>query len=152
MSLKDLPSPSAPNFLPRVREMLHALAGKTGNARDRALTLDDAIKSGVIAAGPGGTLVPGPGVGGSGEVYEPDLTPPPAPDTLTATPAISHILLEVPAATYTQGHGHLRTRVYGVTRLSGDPAPVFADAVEVGQFGGTVWIFLNAWPRFQPRH
>lgn len=138
MSLKDLPSPSAPNFLPRVREMLHTLAGKTGSARDRALTLADAIESGVIGIGPGGSLVPGPE---AGEAYVPDLTPPPTPDTLTATPAISHILLEVPAATYTQGHGHLRTRVYGVTRLSGDPAPVFADAVEVGQFSGTVWAF-----------
>lgn len=138
MSLKDLPSPSAPNFLPRVREMLHTLAGKTGSARDRALTLADAIESGVIGVGPGGSLVPGPE---AGETYVPDLTPPPTPDTLTATPAISHILLEVPAATYTQGHGHLRTRVYGATRLSGDPAPVFADAVEVGQFSGTVWAF-----------
>lgn len=135
---KDLPNPNAPNFLPRVREEIHALLGKTGGARDRALTLADAINSGVIGVGPGGSLVPGPA---TGETYVPDLTPPPEPDTLTATQAISHILLEVPAATYTQGHGHLRTRVYGVTRLNGDPAPVFADAVEVGQFSGTVWAF-----------
>lgn len=138
MARKDLPSPSSPNYLARVREEIHALLGKTGNAKDRALTLEDAIASGVIATGPGGSLVPGPGAGA--ESYEPDLTPPPTPDSLTASPAISHILLEVPAATYTQGHGHLRTRVYGaILENPGDPLPVFADAVEVGQFEGTVW-------------
>lgn len=142
MSLKDLPSPNAPNFPLRVREMLHTMLGKTGSADERLLTLREAVASGVVKPGPGGALVPGDAIDGTGgEAYVPDLTPPPQPDTLTATPAISHILLEVPAATYTQGHGHLRTRVYGATRLSGDPAPVFADAVEVGQFSGTVWAF-----------
>lgn len=140
---KDLPSPNASNFLPRVREEIHALLGKLGSASDRALTLRDAIDSGVIVPGPGGGLIPGPGAGGGGgdggTVYVPDLTPPPPPGSLTATAAISHVMVEVPAATYTQGHGHLRTRLYAATRASGAPAPVFADAVEVGQFSGAVW-------------
>lgn len=137
MSRKDLPSPNAANFLPRVREEIHALLGKLGSSRDRALTLQDAIDSGVIVPGPGGGLIPGPGAGA--EPYVQDLTPPPQPGNLTAAAMISHILLEVPAATYTQGHGHLRTRVYGAIRVGAAPAPVFANAVEVGQFDGTVW-------------
>jgi hypothetical protein len=142
MARKDLPSPNATNFLPRLREEMHVFMGKWGNHGDRALTVQDAIDAGVVAPSPGGGLVPGPGVGGGtggGVVYVPDLTPPPQPGSLTATAAISHILIEVPPATYTQGHGHLRTRVYGATRVGAAPAPVFADAVEVGRFSGTVW-------------
>jgi len=137
---KDLPSPSSPNFLARVREELHALLGKTGSDRDRALTLRDALETGVLVPGPGGSLVPGVGTGGGGTVepYEPDLTPPPQPGAFTATPAISHILISQAAPFYTQGRGHGRTRVYGAQWVSG-PLPVFADAVEVGRFAGTVW-------------
>lgn len=137
---KDLPPPGSPTFLARVREEIHALLGKTGSARDRALTLADAINSGVIGVGPGGGLIPGPGVG---DDYEPDLTPPPTPGSFTASPAISHILIEQEQPAYTQGHGHLRTRVYGATHMEGDPLPVFADAVEVGQFEGTIWALAS---------
>jgi len=52
--------------------------------------------------------------------------------------AISHVFIEHDAPLYTQGHGHLRTRVYGKIVAPGDPLPVFADAVEITQFTGTV--------------
>jgi hypothetical protein len=135
MARKDLPAPSSPNFAIRVREEIHVLMGKLGSARDRALTLADAIESGVIVPGPGGGLVPGPGAGGT---YEPDRTRPPQPGAFTATPAISHILIGQAQPFYTQGHGHLRTRVYGAQWTAG-PLPVFADAVEVGAFDGVIW-------------
>lgn len=134
MARKDLPSPNAPNFPPRVREELHALMGKLGNPGDRALTLRDAIESGVIATGPGGSLIPGPGAGAA---EEPDLTPPPQPGAFTATGAISHFLISQAQPFYTQGHGHNRTVVYGAQWASG-PLPVFADAVELDRFAGTV--------------
>lgn len=141
MARKDLPAPGAPNFLARVREELHALLGKTGSDRDRALTLRDALVTGVLVPGPGGSLVPGGGTGGGTTVveYEPDLTPPPQPGAFTATPAISHILISQAAPFYTQGHGHSRTVVYGAQVSPALPNPVFADAVEVGRFAGTAW-------------
>jgi hypothetical protein len=141
MARKDLPNPNSPNYLSRLREEMHVLMGKLGNGRERALTLADAIESGVIVPGPGGGLIPGPGIGGgSAAPYEPDLTPPPQPGAFMATPAISHILIEQAQPFYTQGHGHLRTHVYGAIHGDpGDPLPVFADAIEVGQFDGTIW-------------
>lgn len=142
MARKDLPAPGAPNFLQRVREELHALLGKTGSASDRALTLREALETGVLVPGPGGSLVPGGGTGGGGTTvveYEPDLTPPPQPGSFTATPAISHILIEQAAPFYTQGHGHGRTVVYGAQVSPALPNPVFADAVEIGRFAGTIW-------------
>lgn len=134
MARKDLPSPTAPNFLARVREEVHALLGKLGNGSDRALTLRDAIESGVIVPGPGGSLIPGPGAGAA---EEPDLTPPPQPDAFAVTGAISHFLISQAPPFYTQGHGHSRTVVYGAQWVSG-PLPVFADAVELDRFAGTV--------------
>lgn len=134
MARKDLPSPNAPNFLARVREEVHALLGKLGSGSDRALTLRDAIESGVIVPGPGGSLIPGPGAGAA---EEPDLTPPPQPGAFTATGAISHFLISQAPPFYTQGHGHSRTVVYGAQWVSG-PLPVFADAVELDRFAGTV--------------
>jgi hypothetical protein len=140
---KDLPGVTAANFQERVREALQTYLGRQGSPLDRGLTVRDLLESGVVELGKGysssAQIVPLiPTGAGSDPSYEPDLAPPPPPDTLTATPAISHILLEVPAAFYTQGHGHLRTRIYGATWESG-PLPTFADAVEVGQFSGTIW-------------
>lgn len=140
MARKDLPSPNAPNFAPRLREEVHALMGKLGDGRDRALTLREALETGVLVPGPGGSLVPGGGTGGGGAAveYEPDLTPPPQPGAFTATPGITFITISQAQPAYTQGHGHSRTVVYGAQWVSG-PLPVFADAVEIGRFDGTVW-------------
>jgi hypothetical protein len=136
MSLKDLPSPNATNFQNRVREEIHRLMGKFG-ANDRALTLRDALSTGLLVPGPGG-LVPG---GPELPEYVPDLTPPPQPDGFAVDAAISHIFIEHAAPTYTQGHGHLRTVVYGAQVTPALPNPVFNDAVEIAQFSGTVFAY-----------
>jgi hypothetical protein len=144
MSQKDLPSPNATNFQNRVREEIHRLMGKFG-ANDRALTLRDALDTGLLVPGPGG-FVPGFGTGDTGEtggepVYVPDLTPPPQPDGFAVDAAISHIFIEHAAPTYTQGHGHMRTVVYGAQVSPALPNPVFSDAIEIAQFTGTVFAY-----------
>ncbi len=135
---KDLPQPGASNFGGRVREELMRLMGKIGDSLDQAITKRDLVAAGFAQIRPGTQQIePAPGIGGPAE-REPDLTPPPQPTGFTATGAISHVLIEHASPTYTQGGGHLRTRVYGAQYTSG-PLPTFADAVEVGQFSGTVW-------------
>lgn len=147
---KDLPPPNAPNFGMRLRETIQTYLGKQGDPLDRGLTLRDLIDAGVVkfkagfsaaSAIGGGSLAIDPVSTGSGTAVEvePDLTPPPQPDGFAVTAAISHVFIEHNAPAYTQGHGHLRTRVYGVIVEAGDPLPTFVDAVEVGQFSGRVW-------------
>lgn len=156
---RDIPSPSAPNFDDRVREELQTFLGRQGDPLSRALTLRDLVDSGIIRlrypvrpgmsqlpiepgviAEPGPAGPPGPS-GPPGTMPDPDLTPPPNVTGLTATPAITHILVEHDDPTYLQGRGHRRTRLYGAIRQPGDPAPTFASAVEVAQFGGRVYAF-----------
>lgn len=139
----DLPSVKAPNFEQRVREVLMTYLGRQGNPLDRGLTLRDLIENGIVALKAGYTLRPGagtlpldPGTAVQPD-YEPDLTPPPTPTGFAVNSAISHVFIEHDAPTYQQGHGHLRTRVYGVTYTSG-PLPTFDDAIEITQFTGTI--------------
>jgi hypothetical protein len=144
MARNDLPSPGAPNFPQRLREAVMTYLGRTGDPLDRGITLRDLIEGGFArlrdgytagqAAATGGALPIAPEV----QAEEPDLTPPPTPTGFTVSAAISHVFIEHDAALYTQGHGHLRTRVYGKIVAPGDPLPVFADAVEITQFTGTV--------------
>lgn len=144
MARNDLPSPNAPNFPQRLREAVMTYLGRTGDPLDRGITLRDLIEGGIArlrdgytaghAAATGGALPIAPEV----QAEEPDLTPPPTPTGFTASAAISHVFIEHDAPLYTQGHGHLRTRVYGKIVAPGDPLPVFADAVEITQFTGTV--------------
>lgn len=142
----DLPAPSAPNFNQRLRETVQTFLGRQGNPLDRALTLRDLVDTGVLKLRAGFQLKPGLGSSiplepGDGVVdtYEPDLTPPPTPGSMTVTASISHVMIEHDAPLYRQGHGHLRTRVYGKVVNTGDPLPTFADAAEIGQFSGTVY-------------
>ncbi len=145
----DIPSPSAPNFEQRVREVLMTYLGRQGNPLDRGLTLRDLVDNGIIQIRDGFTLRPGmptiplapgaalPGGGSGGSEPELDLTPPPQPTGFAVASAISHVFIGHDAPLYTQGGGHLRTRVYGVV-YTGGPLPVFTDAVEITQFTGTV--------------
>lgn len=120
--------------------------GRQGNPLDRGLTLRDLLENGIVKLKTGFSLKPGssgsiplePGTGVV-DTYEPDLTPPPTPTGFVATAAISHVMIEHAAPLYTQGHGHLRTRLYGKIVNTGDPLPTFSDAVEIGQFSGTVY-------------
>lgn len=147
MSRNDLPSERAQHFGMRARETLQTLLGLRGDKLDRAVTVRDLTESGMFTIPRGYNITPGalplePGANlPQPEAYVPDLTPPPTPDGFAVSAAISHILIEHAAPAYLQGHGHLRTRVYGVVVLPGDPLPVFGDAAEVAQFSGTVYGF-----------
>lgn len=141
----DLPPVNSPNFLEKVREALSTYLGNRGSKLDRGLTVRDLADAGLVDLNQrwlqsGGKIPPiaGPGsaIGGA-DVYEPDLTPPPTPSGFAATAAISNLLVECDAQTYTQGHGHAKSRLYGATWTSG-PLPVFADAVVITEFSGTV--------------
>ena len=148
MSRNDLPNEKAPNFNARLRETLMTYLGKSGDPLDRGITLRDLLDSGLTtldgAIRGGGVipLAPGPalsGVIGSGTTTEPDLTPPPTPTGFEADTGITTIIMTHDTPLYTQGHGHLRTHVYGAIRASeADPAPTFSDAAEIMQFSGTV--------------
>lgn len=141
MAQNDLPPPGASNFTQRVRETLMVALGRTGDPLDRHLTLRDLLDSGVAKVKSGFSLKTGmmgslPLTPGQGE--EPDLTPPPTPEGFAVSAAISHVFIEHAAPVYTVGHGHLRTRVYGV-KYTGGALPTFSAAVELGQFSGAIW-------------
>jgi uncharacterized protein YjbI with pentapeptide repeats len=148
MSRNDLPSEKASNFSARLRETIQTMLGTRGDKLDRVITLRDLIESGIteLPAGwrPGGSgavpLLPGPNLPDP-EEYVPDLTPPPQPDGFVVDAAISHIFIEHAAPTYTQGHGHMRTVVYGAQVSTELPNPVFNDAIEIAQFTGTVFAY-----------
>lgn len=140
----DLPSAQSANFNQRIRETLMTYLGRQGNPLDRGLTVRDLIAAGLVQVVAGKTLKPGAGTppiepkpGATNE--EPDLTPPPTPTGFEVSAAISHVFIEHDAPLYRQGHGHLRTRVYGKVVQDGDPAPTFADAAEVAQFSGSIF-------------
>jgi len=142
MAQNDLPPPSASNFSQRVRETLMVALGRTGDPLDRTITLRDLLDGGLakiktgfaIKSGMTGSL---PLTATASDV-EPDLTPPPTPSGFAVSAAISHVFIEHSAPTYTQGHGHLRTRVYGAIVTPSLPTPVFSNAVEITQFSGTI--------------
>lgn len=141
---KDLPPPSAGNFQQRLRETVQTYLGRQGDPLDRGLTLRDLIQNGIVKLKEGislqsiGSGVPQIEAGDSIGVAEPDLSPPPTPEGFTATPSISHVMIEHSAPKYERGHGHFRTRVYGA-KVTSATLPTFDKAVEVGQFSGSVW-------------
>lgn len=142
---KDLPPITSPNFLEKVREALGVYLGNRGDALDRGVTLRDLTDSGMVTLRPGYGSNGGSGrfnpIGGAGPnaggAYEIDLMPPPTPSDFTATAAISNLLIGCGAPTYTQGHGHARSVLYGATWTIGPP-PVFDDAAVLTEFTGTV--------------
>ena len=67
----------------------------------------------------------------------PDLLAPPAPTGFAVSAAISNLVISHDNAAFTIGHGYLRTHIYGAV-WSGGALPVFADAVRITSFAGTV--------------
>lgn len=142
---KDLPAVNAPNFLERVKELLSVNIGARGDGLDRAVTVRDLVVSGIGEMKPGfkgsgGSVKqplsgPGPAIE---PAYEPELTPPPTPISFAATAGITSIVFQHAAPSYTQGHGHSKTVVYGATRATGAAAPVFSAAVPITEFSGNV--------------
>lgn len=141
----DLPSTAADNFPQRVREALMTYMGRQGNPLDRGITLRDLVANGFAQLKSGYALrlggdipmIPGSSVQGA---YEVDLTPPPMPTGFAVSAAISNVFIQHDQPVYTQGHGHLRTHVYGVIYTSG-ALPTFANAVELTQFSGIIFAY-----------
>lgn len=67
----------------------------------------------------------------------PDLLAPPSPTGLSVTAAISNLIITHNNPTFTIGHGYLRTNIYGAI-WTGGALPVFANAVRITSFAGTV--------------
>jgi hypothetical protein len=90
-------------------------------------------------SGPGGGTGGGTGPGGD---YEPDLTPPPTPTGGNVVAGIDFVGMTTDAPTFTQGHGHLATVVYG-KKWSAGPLPTFSDDSKVMEFPGEVSTFAT---------
>lgn len=75
------------------------------------------------------------------DITAPDLTPPPMPTGVTLTVGFATITIRHPDPTYTEGHGHALTRVYGVQVAAGAPEPVFSGASQVFEFTGPIGSF-----------
>lgn len=157
---KDIPTPNAPNFAARVREELMKGLGSLGNRLDQFATLRLLQEGGIIAVRPGGkpgsppVVGPGTGVGES----PPDLTPPPNATGLALTASLSHFFVECDPQTYTVGHGHGQTILYGLPVAPGDPLPTFGDAIELARFPGVVYAYPSlpattwrVWIKWQSR-
>ena len=140
----DLPSTTAPNFSQRVRETLMTYLGRQGDPLDRGITIRDLVDAGIVRLKKGFTwsATSIPPIELQPQTDTPDLSPPPIPTGFKATGAISHVLIEHDAATYTQGHGHLRTRLFGQS-VTGTPLPTFAQAMELAQFSGQIFALAS---------
>lgn len=138
----DIPSEKAANFNQRIRETLQTYMGRQGSVLDRGLTVGDLVSAGLLdlnVGTPGGPsdrapVKPGPVLGRPW-----DKTPAPTPTGFSASAGITNLFIEHDDPTYTVGGGHRRTRLYGAIRADGAPAPVFANAVELAQFSGSVY-------------
>lgn len=160
-SRKDLPSVNSSNFLSRVRETLQGYLGTNGNVMDRGVTVRDLADSGIVrvnptflsngvgspiigagaAVGTGGTtttVVVGGG-GGSTPEYVPDLTKPPAPTGFFVGAGLTQLQGGIAAPAYTEGHGHDRSILYGVTYSGTGDLPTFSSAVELTRFTGSIF-------------
>lgn len=142
---KDLPPTGSANFLEKVREALSTYLGGRGDRLDRGLTVRDLYETGIIdlregflKGGGGYSPVKGIGASVAPAVVVKDLTPPPTPTGFVASAGISQIFIGHDAPTYTPGHGHNRTIVYGLTYTTG-ALPVFANAVKITEFAGSVF-------------
>lgn len=144
----DLPSTSANNFEQRVRETLMTYMGRQGDPLDRGVTVRDLLSSGLAAVEDGATIQTGarrlpikPRVTSGAEERVKDLTPPPVPSGFKVQPGISFITIEHDPALFTMGGGYLRTVLYGKVRTPNGDLPLFANAVKVAEFTGSVYSF-----------
>lgn len=140
---KDLPPIGSKNFLEKVRESLSTYLGNRGDLLDRGITARDLVDAGIISLRPGWLStggrnpISGPGYGLE-PAYDIDLTPPPTPTGFVATAAISNLMVQCDPQLYRAGHGHAKSVLYGASWVSG-PLPVFANAVVLEEFSGTVF-------------
>lgn len=144
---RDIPTPSSPSYPSAVREYIQTALGRTGNALDKVVTFRELKSLGLVTGGSGiggsGGFFPVPGGGPGGGGYTPDLTPPPTPTGFSVDSGVSYVFMETDQPLFTMGHGYERTNVYGKIRVAGDPAPTFADAVQITDFIGTIGAYAT---------
>ena len=145
----DLPSTGANNFEQRVRETLMTYMGRQGDPMDRGITLRDLLDNGLVSLKDGAVLTNGrvtlPIKSGPAIKVDttPDYTPPPTPTGFAVQAGYGFVMVEHDPANFVQGHGYLRTIVYGKTRLENEEPPVFADAVKLAEFSGSVFALVS---------
>lgn len=142
---KDLPPASSPGFLEKTRETLSTYLGLRGDKLDRGITLRDLVDSGIVKLRPGFLNSGGPrpvyGIGPALDALtDVDLTPPPTPTGFAVSAGITTVFISHDGPSYSQGHGHARTEVYGATWVSG-PLPVFSNAVKITEFSGSIFSY-----------
>ena len=155
---KDLPPVTSPNFLEKVREALSVYLGHRGDSLDQGLTrrdlqdfgaVDKLVSSKLKSTVSSAVAEALPLFNEDDNTYEADLTPPPMPTGFSASAAITNLIVECAAPVYTQGHGHSKARLYGATWQAAvdpepnPPLPVFADAVMLTEFVGTVFSYAT---------
>lgn len=147
--VNDLPPITAPNFLLKVREAVGVITGNRGDGLQRSITVQDLVDAEIITMQPGYLNNQGrvKAIGGTGTAipknYVIDITPPPTPTGFAAVSAISNILIECDIQSYTVGHGHAKSALYGIVRNEGDPVPVFDDAQLISEFPGSVHAYAT---------
>jgi hypothetical protein len=104
-----------------------------GDPLDKFVARSELVKLGVVSRSSDGAFNLASGLTGGTTVVTttatvPDLTPPPTPTGLSVTAGLSYIYIEWTAPSYTLGHGHFQTLVYGAIWVSGTAAPTFLDA------------------------
>jgi hypothetical protein len=141
----DLPATTAPNFSQRVRETLMTYLGRQGDPLDRGLTIRDLVDAGIVTLKKGfqWSAKDSPPIELKPTQEPLDRSPPPIPTGFKVSAAISHVLVEHHLPTYTQGHGHLRTHLFGIAVHDNDPLPSFAQAKELSQFSGAVFALAS---------
>jgi hypothetical protein len=70
--------------------------------------------------------------------YQIDLTPPPVPTSATTVVGLNNVFITLPSLpSYTEGHGHSRTEIWG----SGNLAGTSDDATFLDYFDGTTYVY-----------
>lgn len=119
----DLNNPTAlVRKLEQMREQVQLIIGTRGPGRGRAAWFQQMIDAGLMDRD-GNPIDRPPG--------SDDDSPPPVPENLTVTPAVTRIFVRWKAPTYFNGGGNALTTIYGVSRSPEDvsPPPTFGDAV-----------------------
>ena len=75
----------------------------------------------------------------------PDTRPPPTPTNVDISAGITSIFIKQDEPSYTLGHGHARTLVYGKVRLTNEPIPQYTDidTVIIAEFTGARFTMVS---------